>query len=87
MSDVEQIVRDAEEVNRFLENETIKRVFRSYDEVLWRKWKESDTPADREALHARARAFDDLARGLRAVVDSGKRETHELERANRPDIA
>lgn len=86
MTDIDpkqQLIDDADAINNFLEHEGVKRVFRAYDEVLWTQWKQSNDPAVRERLFAQARAFDDLGAGLRRVVASGKRETHELDPANR----
>ncbi len=85
----EQAIRDADVIASFLGNESIKRVFVAWDAVLWRRWKEAPSPAEREELHAEARAFDHLAECLRAVVATGERDKHELEldeRANATDL-
>lgn len=89
MADTEQLINDAETINNFLGNESIRRVFQAYDEFLYKQWKHAFTPAQREEIYAKASAFDGFADALRAIVDSGKRETHDLEaeeRANRTDL-
>ena len=82
----QQTIDDGVVLEGFLENESVKRVFRAYDYFLFTAWKQAETPAEREQLYAKASAFDGLAAALRAVVDSGKRETHELDPANRLPI-
>lgn len=84
MDAMEQRIRDAEEVGRFLANESVKRVFQAYEELLFRRWRAATDPAERESLHAQVCAFDGLAASLKAVVDSGERDIHDLERAKRP---
>ena len=79
----EQAIRDAETIDSFLRHEAIRRVFDTYRNLLWEKWKDAPDPAAREAIHAQACAFDTLADGLRAVVASGERETFELEQLER----
>ena len=82
----QQLIDDADTINNFLENESVRRVFRAYDYHLFTLWKQAPTPAEREQIYAKASAFDGFAVALRQVVDSGKRETHDLDPANRPSL-
>jgi hypothetical protein len=82
----QQLIDDADTINNFLENESVRRVFRAYDYHLFTVWKQAATPAEREAINAKASAFDGIAVALRAVVDSGKRETHDLDPDNATDL-
>lgn len=78
----QQLIDDADAINNFIENSSVKRVFRAYDQFLFEQWKQAGTPAEREEIYAKASAFDGIAAALRAVVDSGKRETHDLDPSN-----
>jgi len=82
----QQLIDDAVTIDSFLENESVRRVFRAYDYHLFQQWKAAATPAEREEVFAKASAFDGFAVALRAVVDSGKRETHDMDPANRTDL-
>lgn len=82
----QQLIDDAAKIAEFLENDSIRRVFRAYDQHLFTAWKQAATPAQREEIYAKASAFDGIAAALRIVVDSGIRETHELDPENRTDL-
>jgi len=82
----QQLIDDADTINNFLENESVRRVFRAYDYHLFTAWKQATTPAEREQIYAKASAFDGIAVALRAVVDSGKRETHDMDPATATDL-
>lgn len=81
---MEQRIRDAEEVGRFLTNESVKRAFRAYEEILFQRWRAATDPTEREEIHAQVRAFDGMADVLAAVVATGERDSLELDRATRP---
>lgn len=71
--------RRGEEVARFLRSETVQAVFQGLEISYYNAWKESTTPTEREILHARVSAFDDLKAALQGIASSGERATHELE--------
>lgn len=58
-------------VERFLGDEVIQQVMLEQRQVYFSHWMQSNDPAERERLHARARALDDLVTSLQAVADAG----------------
>lgn len=76
-------IRHGEAVASFLGNETIREVFAGLDQVYFRAWKEAPTAAEREQIHAKASALDDLSLSLAAVVASGQRAMHDIEQEQR----
>jgi hypothetical protein len=78
-----------QQIKGFLENETVQAVFKSLELSYFEAWKRATDPAEREQLHARASAFDDLRDSFKAVVASGERATHELTltELSNPDLA
>lgn len=63
-----------EHVERFLKDETLQQVFRERKLLYFEQWLKSQDPAERERIHAEARAFDSMGITLRAVVDAGLHE-------------
>lgn len=78
-----------EQIKAFLENVTVKAVLQGLELSYFQAFKAAGTPAEREQIHARASAFDDLRDSLLAVVSSGERATHELalEDSSNADLA
>jgi len=55
-------------VDSFLSDETIQQIFRERKLLYFEEWLRANDPAERERIHARARAFSDLNIALSAVV-------------------
>lgn len=69
-------------VEGFLSNSVIQQIFRERKLLYFEEWLASKDPAERERIHAKVSAFDDLGIALRAVADAGlhERALPELER-------
>jgi hypothetical protein len=77
-------------IDRFLNDETVKKAISSLEHGYLAEFKLSTTSEQRELIFARVSVLGDLQRALRAVVDNGKvvkdRVEHreKLEAQNRP---
>lgn len=77
-----------EQIQGFLRNEAVQAVFKSLELSYFRAWKDAQTPAEREVVHARASAFDDLRAVMQGIVASGEMATRQLEEPSTdPDLA
>jgi hypothetical protein len=72
-----------EQIDAFLNNEAVLAVFQALEVSYFTAWKESRDPAEREVLHAKASALDEMKESLRAVASSGERATHDLKALER----
>jgi hypothetical protein len=78
-----------ERIAAFLKDEVVQAVFTGLRLSYYEAWVEASDPAEREKLHATARALDDLSHALSRIVASGDRAHHELRFADQidPDLA
>lgn len=61
-------------VEGFLGNSAIQQIFRERKLMYFEQWLKCEDPSERERIHARVRAFNDMDIALRAVVDAGLHE-------------
>lgn len=76
----EQVVALGEGIQQFLNNEHVQEVWDALDELYYKQWKDSDTPAAREELMGRVRALGDLRNMLERTAQIGQDTALMLER-------
>lgn len=81
--DLETRINRGEMIDRFLKDAYVQEVFRTGEEIYYKRWKQAETPAQREEIRAEARAFDTLTVWLQGVVDDGTSAKHQLEQRNK----
>ncbi|MCC2626386.1 MAG: hypothetical protein K0S14_36 [Thermomicrobiales bacterium] len=72
-----------EQIEAFLNNETVMGCFQALELSYYTAWKKSCDPAERDTLHAKASVIDELKETLRRVAASGERATHDLKAMKR----
>lgn len=65
-------------VAAFLNDEAVKGAFVALEKKYVAEFKNSTAPAEREALHAKFSALQDLFTSMLGLVDSGKVAVHQL---------
>ena len=83
MDSLEQAINDGERLAAFLADPALVDAMTRLEALYVAKWKTSPSVAEREALHAKACAFDDLRNEIRAIVDNGTRAKEDLARRER----
>jgi hypothetical protein len=78
----EQKILAGQRVEAFLADSAVIAAFKRLDEQYAHDWKASNSREEREVLHAKARALDDIAAELRGVVNTGVRAKVESDRRN-----
>ena len=84
--DLELRINRGETMARFLGDEIIQQVFSTMEELYFKRWKQAETPEQREELRAEARAFEALSRGLQGLVDDGNSATNQLNQRNKSQV-
>lgn len=73
----------ARRVKAFLDDEAVREAFVMLEKRYFAEFKRAATPAEREQLHARVRALDDLFASVLGIVDAGKLAQHAREQRDR----
>lgn len=79
----EEKIDAKDRVERFLADPAVQAAFEQVQKDLFEQWKKADTVEKREALHAQARASEEMSRALRVVIETGKRAQIESGRRGR----
>lgn len=80
--DVTKAHQDSDAANRvaaFLKDDAVKGAFLALEKRYIREFKDSTTPVEREAVHARMTALDNLFTSVLGLVESGKVAQRALE--------
>lgn len=75
----QQQIEAGKRIEAFLADEVIKGLFLDLEKRYIGEFKTSTTSAERDAIHAKLSALQDLATGTRAIVDSGRLAQHKVE--------
>lgn len=78
-----ELVRDASRVREFLNDPVITDIFSGLKHALFNRFVEALDAPTREALHAEARAVEDIEASLRAIVGAGESAQHELAKSEK----
>lgn len=79
----QQQVEAGKRIEAFLADDAIKAALVDLEKRYVSEFKDSKTPAEREAIHAKMVALQDLFASALGTVTSGKFSQHKLDVANR----